>query len=48
MLGIGKLPEGGLPKNSLVRMTDHPNMTSAVYSGHKAINQKNHIQIIEK
>ena len=46
MLSTGKLPQGGLPRNSVVRIDDHPNVTSAVYSGHKAINQTNHLQII--
>ena len=27
----GKLLPGGLPRKSVVRITDHPNMTSAVY-----------------
>ena len=40
-LSTGKLPLGGLPRNSVVRITDHPNMTSAVYCGCKAINQTN-------
>ena len=36
MRSTGKLPLGGLPRNSVVRITDHPDMTSAVYHGHKA------------
>ena len=32
---------GGLPRNSVVRISDHPNMTSAVYHGCKATNQTN-------
>ena len=35
----GKLPLGGLLWNSMVRIIDHPNMTPAVYCGHKAANQ---------
>ena len=35
----GKLPPGGLPWNSVVRITDRPDMTSAVYRGRKASNQ---------
>ena len=40
-LSTGKLPPGGLSWNSVVRLTDHPDMTSAVYRGHKALNQTN-------
>ena len=40
-LSIGKLPPGGLSSHSLVRMTDHSDMTSAVYCGRKATNQTN-------
>ena len=39
-LSIGKLPPGGLSNNSLVRITDQSNMTTAVYCGRKASNQK--------
>ena len=28
-LSTGKLPLGGLPRNSVVRINDHPDMTSA-------------------
>ena len=38
-LSTGKLPLGGLPSNSVVRINDHPNMTSAVYRGRKATNK---------
>ena len=42
MLSTGiKLPLGGLPRNSVVRMTDRQDMTSAVYCGCKATNQTN-------
>ena len=34
-LSIGNLPLGGLPRNSVDRITDHPNMTSTVYHGSK-------------
>ena len=40
-LSTGILPPGGLPRNSVVRITDHPGMSSAVYHGHKATNQMN-------
>ena len=32
-LSAGKLPLGGLPRNRVFRITDHPDMTSAVYRG---------------
>ena len=35
----GKLPLGGLPRNSVVRIIDCPDMTSAVDRGHKASTQ---------
>ena len=41
MLSTGKPPLEGLPRNSVVRITDHPNMTSAVYRGSKASTQTN-------
>ena len=41
MLSTGKLLPDGLPRNSVVRIMDHPDMTSAVYHGHKATNQTN-------
>ena len=31
ILSTGKLPPEGLPRNSVVRITDRPDMTSAVY-----------------
>ena len=40
-LSTGKLPLGGLPRNSVVRITDRPDMTSAVYLGDKTLNQTN-------
>ena len=39
MLSTSKLPLGGLPRNSVARITDHQDMTSAVYRGLKATNQ---------
>ena len=38
-LGTGQLLPGGLHRNSVVRITDRPDMTSAVYRGRKALNQ---------
>ena len=37
-LSTGKLPPEGLLENSVVRITEWPNMTSAVYHGRKANN----------
>ena len=37
-----KLPLGGLPRTSVARITDHPDMTSAIYRGRKALNEKKH------
>ena len=37
----GKLPQGDLTRNSEVRITDHPDMTSAVYCEGKTTNQTN-------
>ena len=41
LLGTGNLPRGGLPRNSVDRITDRPNMTSAVDRGGKALTQQN-------
>ena len=38
-LSTGKLPPGGLPRNSVVRLIDYPDMTSAVYSGCKTTDE---------
>ena len=38
-LSTSKLPLGGLPRNSVVRITDRPDMTSAVYHGCRATNK---------
>ena len=43
MLSTDKLPLGGLPRNSVVRMTDSPDMTSAAYHGRKATSNKKNI-----
>ena len=40
-LSTGKLPLGVLLRNSVVRITDRPDMISAVYRGSKATNQTN-------
>ena len=44
-LSTGKMPLGGLPRNSVVRITDRPDMTSAIYPGCKAKNQADTILI---
>ena len=36
---LGRL---SLPRKSVVRLTDHPNMTLAVYCGHKTATQKSY------
>ena len=38
---IGKLPHGGLPSNSVIRITDRSVMTLAVDRGRKATNRTN-------
>ena len=40
-LSIGYLPQGGLPRNSVDRLTDCPDMTSAVDRGRDASSQIN-------
>ena len=40
-LSTCKLPPEGLPRNSVVRITDSLDMTSAVYHGSKETNQTN-------
>ena len=40
-LNIGKLLLGSMPRSSVLRITDSPDMTSAVYFGRKATNQIN-------
>ena len=34
-----------LPKNSVVRLTDYPDMIIAVYHGHKATKQQHHTRL---
>ena len=46
-LSTGKVPLRVLPRDSVVRITDSPNMTSAVYSGCKATYQTNELNIIK-
>ena len=38
-LSTGNLLRGGLPRNNVDRITDCPDMTSAVYGGRKASTQ---------
>ena len=40
-LNTDNLPQGGLPRNSVDRITDRPDMTSAVDRGCKALTQTN-------
>ena len=40
-LSTGNLLRGGLPRNSVDRKTDHPDMTVAVDCGRKALTQPN-------
>ena len=40
-LSTGNLPRGGLPRNSVDRITDRPDMTSAGDRGRKALSQTN-------
>ena len=47
MLSTGKLLQGGLPRISVVRVIDCPNMTSAVAYGCKATNQNRFKMLIE-
>ena len=39
MLSTGKLPLEGIPRKSMVRITDYSDLIPAVYCGHKATNQ---------
>ena len=39
-LSTGNLPRGGLPRNSVDKITDRPDMTSAVDRGRKALTQQ--------
>ena len=47
-LSTGNLPRGGLPRNSVDRITDCLDMTSAVDRGRKALTQTNKTKINEK
>ena len=44
-LTTGYLPRGGLPRNSVDRITDGPDMTSAVERGRKAVTQTNNCKL---
>ena len=41
----GNLPRGGLPRNIVDRITDLPNMTSAIYRGREALTKRTKQQI---
>ena len=45
-LSTGNLSRGGLSRNSVDRITDRPDMTSAVDRGHKALTQQQEQQQI--
>ena len=45
-LSTGYLPRGGLPRNSVDRITDRPDMTSADDRGRKASTQTNKKYVI--
>ena len=45
-LSTGYLPRGGLARNNVDRITDRPDMTSAVDRGHKASNKQTNKQSI--
>ena len=47
-LSTDYLPRGGLPRNSVDRITDRPDMTSAVDSGRKATTQTKNQKIIRR
>ena len=50
-ISTGKLPPGGLSRNIVVRITDPPHMTLAVYRGRKALNktnEKSYTVLVEK
>ena len=46
-LSTGNLPHGGLPRNSVDRITDRPDMTSAVDRGLKALTQQHNNIYVE-
>ena len=43
-LSTGFLPRGGLPRNSVFRISDRPDMTSAVDRGRKSLTQRKNDQ----
>ena len=43
-LSTGYLPRGGLPRNSVDRITDRPDMTPSVDHGRKASNKQTNNQ----
>ena len=45
VLSTGYLPQGGLPRNSVDRITDRPDMTSAVDRGRKASTQTKNLNL---
>ena len=45
-LSTGNLLRGGLPRNSVDRITDRPDMTSDVDRGRKALTQQQQQQLI--
>ena len=47
-LCTGNLPRGGLPRNSVDRITDRPDITSAVDRGRKALTQQLFIKFAAK
>ena len=46
-LSTGNLPRGGLPRNIVDRITDHPDMTAVVDRGRKALTQLNPLEHIK-
>ena len=45
-INTGNLPRGGFPMNSEDRITDRPDMTSAVVRGRKALTQQQqHVKV---
>ena len=40
VLSTGNLPQGGLPRNNVDRITDRPDMTLAFHLGYKAFTQQ--------
>ena len=45
-LSTGYLPRGGLPRNSVDRITDHPDMTSAVGINPKQKQKNNKLKVV--